>query len=88
MDFDYRKNDPLAVGYTNAVILGTDKEFAYDTTVVYRKPDKDKIYKGAYTCVLEDYNHVIGGRERERGRASRSDRSSSSTSPWRQRNCR
>lgn len=59
MDFDYTKNDPLAVGYTNAVVLGTDREFTYDTTVVYRKPDKDKIYKGAYTCVLEDYNHVI-----------------------------
>ncbi len=59
MDYDYKKNDPLAKGYTSAVILDEDQPFSYDTTVVYRKEDKDKTYKGSYTCVLEDFHHVI-----------------------------
>lgn len=59
MDYDYMDNDPLAKGYTSAVVLEQDKPFYYDTTVVYRKFDKDKTYKGSYTCVLEDYHHII-----------------------------
>lgn len=59
MAYDYQTNDPLARGYAPHPILATQRPFAFDTTVVFRKPDKDKTYKGAYYCVLEDYHHVI-----------------------------
>ena len=59
MDFKYNKKDPLAQGFTQTVVLKSDQPFDYDTTIVYRKPNKDMTYKGSYTCVLEDYHHVI-----------------------------
>lgn len=65
MAFDYPTNDSLARGYVSDNVLQSNKPFSFHTTAVYRKPDKDKIYRGAYTCVLEDYHHVAwdGGEE-------------------------
>lgn len=59
MGYDYYKNDPVAIGYSTSQQLQNEKAFGFDTTVVFRKPDKDKTYKGAYFCVLEDYHHIV-----------------------------
>lgn len=59
MAYSYFVNDSLARGYCTSQTLQTQKAFGFDTTVVFRKPDKDKTYKGAYYCVLEDYHHII-----------------------------
>lgn len=67
MAFDYEKNDSLARGYTAAHVLYDQKPFFFDTTVVFRKPNKDKIYKGAYHCALEDYHRVIWNADGEGG---------------------
>lgn len=58
MAFDYHHKDPVAVGYTTSQTLRDMKPFAFDTTVVFRKPDKDKIYKGLYVCAIEDLHRV------------------------------
>ena len=56
MRFDYFRNDPLAPAYRSSVALADGQPFMLDTTVTFRKPDKDKTYKGLYYCVLEDYH--------------------------------
>ena len=65
MAFDYTKNDAVALGYIEQPVLKSNTPFIFHDRVTFRKPDKDKIYRGAYTCVLEDYHHVIwdGGEE-------------------------
>jgi len=67
MAFDYEKNDSLSKGYTSAHVLYDQQPFVFDTTVVFRKPDKDKIYRGAYNCSLEDYHRVIWTKHGEGG---------------------
>lgn len=59
MAFDYEKNDSLSRGYTTAHILRNQQPLVFDTTVTFVKPDKDKIYRGAYHCALEDYHRVV-----------------------------
>ncbi len=56
MRFDYYGKDPLAFAYKDAVVLADGEPFSMDTTVTFKKPDKDKTYKGAYYCVLEDFH--------------------------------
>lgn len=56
MRFDYFANDPLAPGFKPTPVLREGEAFYVDTTVTFRKPDKDKTYKGMYYCVLEDYH--------------------------------
>lgn len=56
MRFDYFRHDPLARAYRTSVTLADDTPFTLDTIVTFRKPDKDKTYKGMYYCVLEDYH--------------------------------
>lgn len=56
MRFDFYGNDPLAPAFKTSITLADDQPFFLDTTVVFRKPNKDKTYKGMYYCVLEDYH--------------------------------
>ncbi|NPD93230.1 hypothetical protein [Xylanibacter muris] len=65
-DFNYEKNDPLAHGYVSDVVLKSHTPFSYKTQIEYRKPDKDRTYKGIYYAVLEDFHSpywVNGGEE-------------------------
>lgn len=57
MAFDYMKNDSVARGYDPSVVLEDNKPVAYSKSVVYKKPDKEKIYRGSYRVVIEDYLH-------------------------------
>ncbi len=61
MDFQYMRNDPLAIGYHPNVILEDNQAFVLDTNVIYRKKDanKNKTYKCSYFVTLEDYTHKI-----------------------------
>ena len=59
MNFDFDGCDPLAVGYDPSVVLAKGKPIVVNTNVNYHKEDKEKTYKGAYRCVLEDYHHLI-----------------------------
>lgn len=59
MAFNYLKNDPVASGYKSAPELCTGQPFEMSENVQFKKPDKEKIYRGAYDIVLEDYHHVI-----------------------------
>lgn len=64
--FKYEKNDPLAHAYVPDVVLKSHAPFAYKTQIEYRKPDKDRTYKGVYYAVLEDFHSpywVNGGEE-------------------------
>lgn len=53
MDYDFFKNDKLAVGYSTGGI-----PTFIDTMIVYEKPDKKRSYKGPSKYVIEDYHHV------------------------------
>lgn len=57
MAFDYDGNDSLAQYYHPSPVLN-GQYLRIDTQVVFRKPDKDKTYKGVYYAILEDYHHV------------------------------
>ena len=57
MGFNYMKNDSVARGYDPSYVLERDKEVAYSTNVTFKKPDKEKTYRGSYRVVLEDYHH-------------------------------
>ena len=59
MGFDYMKNDSVARGYDPNYVLTAGKPLSYHTQVVYKKPDKDRVYRGNYTISLEDYQHKI-----------------------------
>lgn len=55
--FNYEENDSLAPYYqSNPVLDGST--VGISTQVTFRKPDKDKTYKGAYYAILEDYHHI------------------------------
>ena len=53
MDFDFMKNDKLAFGYA----VGGIPAFI-DTTIIFRKPDITRTYRGASRYAIEDYHHV------------------------------
>lgn len=59
MGFDYQQNDSVARGYDPSYVLKSDKKVKYKTLVPYKKPNKDKNYRGCFRVVLEDYHHVI-----------------------------
>lgn len=59
MAFDYEKNDSLSRGYAVSHVLHDQQPLVFDTAVTFIKPNKDKIYRGAYHCALEDYHRVI-----------------------------
>ena len=59
MGFDYMQNDSVACGYDSSYVLKSDKMVKYIAQVTYKKPDKEKIYRGSYRVVLEDYHHII-----------------------------
>lgn len=59
MGFDYMKNDSVARGYDPSYILQSDQPVDYSTNVTFKKPDKEKTYRGSYRVVLEDYQHRI-----------------------------
>lgn len=58
MAFAYKYNDSLAPYYHHEPVL-RGQAIAIDTQVVFRKPDKEKTYKGAYYALIEDYHHVF-----------------------------
>lgn len=55
--FDYYEHDSLAQ-YLHVRPVLDGQHLRIDTQVVFRKPNKDKTYKGAYYVVLEDFHHV------------------------------
>lgn len=59
MGFDYQQNDSVARGYDPSYVLKSNKKVKYKTRVPYKKPNKDKNYRGCFRVVLEDYHHVI-----------------------------
>lgn len=59
MGFNYMKNDSVARGYDPNYVLAADQEVKYSANVVYKKPDKERVYRGSYYVVLEDYQHKI-----------------------------
>ncbi len=59
MGFDYQQNDSVARGYDSSYVLKSNKKVKYNTLVPYKKPNKDKNYRGCFRVVLEDYHHVI-----------------------------
>lgn len=59
MGFNYMKNDPCAPYYDSSILLNGDEPFEYVYTTTFRKPDKDKNYKGSYRVIVEDYSHVV-----------------------------
>lgn len=59
MGFDYQQNDSVARGYDPSYVLKSNKKVKYNTLVPYKKPNKDKNYRGCFRVVLEDYHHVI-----------------------------
>lgn len=59
MGFDYMQNDSVACGYDSSYVLKSNKKVKYKTLVPYKKPNKDKNYRGCFRVVLEDYHHVI-----------------------------
>lgn len=58
MAYDYFTNDALADAYGNSIELTNDQWIRIDTTIVYKKEDKNLDYRGPFTYVLEDYHHV------------------------------
>lgn len=58
MGFNFEKNDPLSQYYNHSLELLDNEEFEYMYTTTFRKPDKDKSYRGSYRVVLEDFNHI------------------------------
>ena len=59
MGYNYMKNDPVAKYYDSSISLTSEEPFEYVYTTTFRKPDKDKTYKGAYRTIVEDYTHVV-----------------------------
>ena len=58
MDYDYFKNDSLRSGYQASTPLQDDEYINIDTTIVYKKTDKNSSFRGPFKYVLEDYHHV------------------------------
>lgn len=60
MAFDYMKNDKIALGYSDTIVLDVTEPVEVNTVVVYKKPDamKKHTFKGPFKFVLEDYHHV------------------------------
>ena len=59
MGFNYMKNDPVAPYYDSSILLNSEEPFEYVYTTTFRKPDKDKNYKGSYRVIVEDYTHLV-----------------------------
>ncbi len=58
MSFDYFKNDSLAKSYQASTPLEDDEYIMVDTTLVYKKEDKNASFRGPFKFVVEDYHHV------------------------------
>lgn len=58
-DFDYAVADSVGRFYHPDEVLHKGMPFAFSYQARYRKPDKEKTYKGAFRIVLEDYHHII-----------------------------
>ncbi len=59
MGFDYEKNDPVGRFYDSSIELRSGEEFDYTYSTTFRKPDKDKTYRGSYRVMMEDFHHVF-----------------------------
>ena len=58
MDFDYMRNDSLGKNYQASTPLVDGDYIMIDTTLVYKKTDKNASFRGPFRYVLEDYHHV------------------------------
>lgn len=58
MAFNFFENDSLSKGYQASTPLEDGEEINIDTTLVFKKPDKNASYRGPFRYVLEDYHHV------------------------------
>ncbi len=59
MGFNYEKNDPVGKFYDSSIELRSGEEFDYTYSATFRKPDKDKTYRGSYRVMMEDFHHVF-----------------------------
>lgn len=59
MGYNYEKNDPLAKYLNKSYELLDDQPFEYSYTTTFRKPDRDKSYRGSYRVMMEDPNHIF-----------------------------
>lgn len=58
MDYDFMKNDPLAIGFVRGLsLLVPGKDMEIDTVVVYHKPNRRTDYRVPYELSFEDYHH-------------------------------
>lgn len=58
MGFDYFKNDSLAKSFQASTPLEDDEYIMIDTTLVYKKKDKNASFRGPFRFVIEDYHHI------------------------------
>ncbi len=58
MDYDYFQNDSLHDGYQASTPLVSGEWIRIDTTIVYKKTDKNASFRGPFKYVIEDYHHV------------------------------
>ena len=63
MGFDYFKNDSLGKSYQASTPLEEGEYVNIDTTLVYKKTDKNASFRGPFKYIIEDYHHVykVGG---------------------------
>lgn len=58
MNYDYFTYDSLRHAYQQSTPLENDEWIRIDTTIVYKKTDKNSSFRGPFTYALEDYHHV------------------------------
>ena len=58
MDYNYFENDSLRSGYQASTPLEDGEYITIDTTLVYKKADKNASFRGAFKYIIEDYHHV------------------------------
>lgn len=58
-DFDYQRADSVGRFYHGDEVLQAKQPFSFSYQTRFKKPDKEKTYKGAFRVVLEDYHHIL-----------------------------
>lgn len=63
MGFDYFKNDSLGKSFQASTPLEEGEYVNIDTTLVYKKADKNASFRGPFKYIIEDYHRVykVGG---------------------------
>lgn len=58
MDYNYFENDSLGKAYQASTILEDGDYINIDTTIVYKKKDKNASFRGPFKYIIEDYHHI------------------------------